>query len=169
MHLRSAVARPVEPLKPSHASALPPECPLIDGTLTDGVGEQSGLKREFGSTHGTPQQSTNVPPQPQEPPAHQHGPSCGHKRIRHGDHFDYIVPQPDGTAELHHPYTEPSTGEQRYVWLSVCLSACLPVCLSVYFFFSVSAAYQGAAVHARPLYPWRSTVRLYAYSTALRG
>ena len=32
--------------------------------------------------------------------------ACGHKKIRHGDHFDYLVEKPDGTKELHRPYTE---------------------------------------------------------------
>jgi hypothetical protein len=99
VHLRSQLAKVKEPLKPS---AVPATLPAVGSEL-------SGTKREFGSTNSTVQ-----PPQPREPPAHQHGPSCGHKRIRHGDHFDYIVPKPDGTAELHHPYTEPNTGEERY-------------------------------------------------------
>jgi hypothetical protein len=94
VHLRSQLAKVKEPLKPSaHPAALPQD-----------------NKREFDSTGPTVQH----PSQPREPLAHQHGPSCGHKRIRHGDHFDYIVPKPDGTAELHHPYTEPDTGEERY-------------------------------------------------------
>ena len=32
---------------------------------------------------------------------HQHGPSCGHTAIKHGDHVDYLV---DG--HLHHPHGE---------------------------------------------------------------
>jgi len=32
-------------------------------------------------------------------PDHVHGPSCGHERVPHGDHVDYLV---DG--HLHHPH-----------------------------------------------------------------
>jgi hypothetical protein len=31
--------------------------------------------------------------------AHQHGPKCGHPRVPHGDHEDYLV-----TGHLHHPH-----------------------------------------------------------------
>jgi hypothetical protein len=31
--------------------------------------------------------------------AHQHGPKCGHPRVPHGDHVDYLV-----TGHLHHPH-----------------------------------------------------------------
>ena len=31
--------------------------------------------------------------------AHIHGPGCGHERVPHGNHFDYLV---DG--QLHHPH-----------------------------------------------------------------
>lgn len=33
------------------------------------------------------------------PDAHVHGPGCGHRRVQHGDHFDFLV---DG--HLHHPH-----------------------------------------------------------------
>jgi hypothetical protein len=32
-------------------------------------------------------------------PGHEHGPGCGHERVPHGDHTDYLV---DG--HLHHPH-----------------------------------------------------------------
>lgn len=32
-------------------------------------------------------------------PAHVHGPGCGHRRIRHEDHFDYLV-----AGHRHHPH-----------------------------------------------------------------
>lgn len=31
--------------------------------------------------------------------AHQHGPSCGHEAVPHGDHTDYLV-----SGHLHHPH-----------------------------------------------------------------
>lgn len=30
---------------------------------------------------------------------HVHGPKCGHERVRHGDHVDYLV-----KGHLHHPH-----------------------------------------------------------------
>ena len=115
VHLRSQLAKVVEPLKPS---AVPAALPALGSELP-------GTKRVFCGTNST----VGQPPQPREPPAHQHGPSCGHKRIRHGDHFDYIVPKPDGTAELHHPYKEPKTGEERY---NACPPLSMPMSLHVH-------------------------------------
>jgi hypothetical protein len=31
--------------------------------------------------------------------AHEHGPSCGHTAVKHGDHVDYVV-----GGHLHHPH-----------------------------------------------------------------
>lgn len=36
------------------------------------------------------------------PCSHVHGPDCGHERIPHGDHYDYLVPGSDGTYHMHH-------------------------------------------------------------------
>jgi len=33
---------------------------------------------------------------------HVHGEDCGHERIQHGDHVDYVVPNSQGQLELHH-------------------------------------------------------------------
>jgi hypothetical protein len=33
------------------------------------------------------------------PPEHVHGPDCGHERVPHGDHQDYLV-----EGHLHHPH-----------------------------------------------------------------
>lgn len=33
------------------------------------------------------------------PAEHQHGPSCGHQAVPHGDHLDYLV-----EGHLHHPH-----------------------------------------------------------------
>ena len=138
VHLRRDLTdTPGEPIRPSKRAASLP---------TSGAKLPSaGTKREACSPVQPPQPT--LPPQPQPPgvqlftTSHRHGPSCGHKRIRHGDHFDYIVPRPDGSAELHHPYTEPSTGEQRCVvpplpacsplptYLPACLPASLPGCV----------------------------------------
>jgi hypothetical protein len=36
---------------------------------------------------------------PETKRAHQHGPSCGHEAVPHGDHVDYLV-----GGHLHHPH-----------------------------------------------------------------
>lgn len=36
---------------------------------------------------------------PQTRCSHQHGPSCGHEAVPHGDHVDYLV-----GGRLHHPH-----------------------------------------------------------------
>ena len=45
---------------------------------------------------------------------HTDGPGCVGQKIRHGDHFDYLVEKADGTKELHHPYKDEG-GVQRCV------------------------------------------------------
>jgi len=40
---------------------------------------------------------------------HVHGPGCGHDRLQHGNHVDYLVPNLQGTSlEIHHTHTLPS-------------------------------------------------------------
>lgn len=37
---------------------------------------------------------------------HAHHDGCGHERIPHGDHYDFLVPQADGSYLLRHPHLD---------------------------------------------------------------
>jgi hypothetical protein len=44
-----------------------------------------------------------IPPAQDE---HAHFVGCGHERIPHGDHYDFLVPQEDGSFLLRHPHLD---------------------------------------------------------------
>lgn len=43
---------------------------------------------------------------------HEHQEGCGHNRIAHGDHYDWLVPQPDGSYVLRHAQATANGGSQ---------------------------------------------------------
>ena len=65
-----------------------------------------GAQAPSGSNHGG--QRAEAPSGSQSPhhhavqcAHHRHGPACGHERVPHGNHFDYLV-----GSELHHPHDD---------------------------------------------------------------
>ena len=56
-------------------------------------------QRNLGVTTTNPDTCTNGHRCAAHEAAHQHGPSCGHDAVKHGDHTDYVV-----AGHLHHQH-----------------------------------------------------------------
>lgn len=75
------------------------------GAITNAAGKTSTVPiTESNPARCTPDHSCSTHGQD-----HQHGPSCGHPRVKHGDHFDYLV---DG--HLHHLHSAAGSSPSAY-------------------------------------------------------